>query len=908
MNQLMNRFTLRSALFVGALLPFGLHFTLGTLSPVFAQTESETAAENASAKPSEATRPNIVFLITDDQGYGDLSVHGNPVLRTPNLDRLHSQSVRFTDFHVSPTCAPTRSALLTGRHEFKNGVTHTIFERERLTLDAVTLPDLLRRAGYTTGIFGKWHLGDETEYRPDRRGFDEVFIHGAGGIGQTYPGSCGDAPGNRYFDPAILHNGGFVKTQGYCTDIFFDQATRWIDGRRTSDSPFFAYISTNAPHSPYIARPEDKAIYEGKGLTSNQENFFGMIHNIDENVGKLLGKLEEWGIAENTLFVFITDNGGTAGVPVFNAGMRGSKGSPWIGGTRAASFWRWPGAFQPADRGELAAHIDFLPTIAELVGVELDEPVRRQVEGRSLVPLLRQQAAATAAEDAPANESSANAVDWADRMLVTHVGRWPQMADPETGKYGAVAVRSGRWVIVNERPAETPNWQLFDLQSDYGQQHDVAADHPEVVLELAAAFEAWWQETVPQMVNEKVVGPRINPFQEMYFAQFGGSPSELDLQKMDPSNPLGIAVPRPQQRRGQPAAQPRSQPKADPPKALDNGPQENQQDKQPESQSEAKPEAQSKPGQSETSRPNRQPNRRPANPAASAANPALPPPTLANVAYGEHPRQVLDFWQAKSDEPTPLVFVIHGGGWQGGDKDRTGRFVQVVKLLGAGISVASINYRFIAQATADGIEPPVKGPLDDAARALQFVRSKADEWNIDRERIGATGGSAGACSSLWLAFHDDQADPNSDDPVARESTRLWCVAVTGAQTTLDPQQMKEWTPNSRYGGHAFGVGGNTPAGFAEFLSKRESLLPWIERYSPYALLTADDPPVYLYYATPPALGQNQGDPTHTSNFGVKLQEKCNELGVECELVYRGAPDIRHATPTDFLIAKLKATE
>jgi len=896
MNQLMNRLSIRPALFVGVILPLGLLCTLGSLGPVFAQTDaaadSQPAAENASSNASNATRPNIVFLITDDQGYGDLSAHGNPVLRTPNLDQLHSQSVRFTDFHVSPTCAPTRSALLTGRHEFKNGVTHTIFERERLTLDAVTLPDLLRSAGYATGIFGKWHLGDEAEYRPDRRGFDEVFIHGAGGIGQTYPGSCGDAPGNRYFDPAILHNGEFVKTQGYCTDIFFDQATRWIDGRRASDAPFFAYISTNAPHSPYIARPEDKAIYEGKGLTSDQENFLGMIHNIDENVGKLLGKLDEWGIAENTLFVFITDNGGTAGVPIFNAGMRGSKGSPWIGGTRAASFWRWPGAFQPADRGELAAHIDFLPTIAELAGVELDETLGRQVEGRSLVPLLRQPKGANATEDTPTTESPAGAVEWADRVLVTHVGRWPQMADPDSGKYRAVAVRNGRWVIVNERSADTPSWQLFDLQSDYGQQHDVAADHPEVVQDLATAFEVWWQETVPQMVNEKVVGPRINPFQEMYFAQFGGSPSALDLQKMDPSNPLGIAVPRPQQRAPQPAAQPGGQ----------------------------------APGQNRNANPNRNPNpnqrqpqnsganqrpsagERPAVGAAQPANPALPPPTLANVAYGEHPRQVLDFWQAKSDEPTPLVFVIHGGGWQGGDKDRTGRFVQVAKLLGAGISVASINYRFIAQATAAGIEPPVKGPLDDAARALQFVRSKADDWNIDRERIGATGGSAGACSSLWLAFHDDQADPNSDDPVARESTRLWCVAVNGAQTTLDPQQMKEWTPNSRYGGHAFGVGDNTPAGFAEFLAKRESLLPWIERYSPYALLTADDPPVYLYYATPPALGQNQGDPTHTSNFGVKLQEKCIELGVECELVYRGAPDIRHATPTDFLIAKLKGTE
>ena len=177
------------------------------------------------------TRPNIVFILTDDQGYGDLSCHGNPILKTPNIDRLHAEGVRFTDFHVSPTCSPTRSALLTGRHEFKNGVTHTILERERLTPDAVTLADVLKTAGYTTGIFGKWHLGDEPDRWPSRRGFDEMFIHGAGGIGQSYEGSCGDAPGNTYFNPAILHNGTFVKTQGYCTDVFFGRGTHVDRGR-----------------------------------------------------------------------------------------------------------------------------------------------------------------------------------------------------------------------------------------------------------------------------------------------------------------------------------------------------------------------------------------------------------------------------------------------------------------------------------------------------------------------------------------------------------------------------------------------------------------------------------------------------------------------------------------------------
>src|SRR5688572_20361520 len=179
-------------------------------------------------------KPNIIFILTDDQGYGDISAHGNPTLRTPNLDRLRSEGARFTDFHVSPTCSPTRSALLTGRHEFKNGVPHPILERERLTIKATTLAQALNSAGYTTGIFGKWHLGDEEPYQPNKRGFDEVYIHGGGGIGQTYPGSCGDFPDNKYFDPALLHNGKVIKTKGYCTDLFFAQAANWINSRRQS--------------------------------------------------------------------------------------------------------------------------------------------------------------------------------------------------------------------------------------------------------------------------------------------------------------------------------------------------------------------------------------------------------------------------------------------------------------------------------------------------------------------------------------------------------------------------------------------------------------------------------------------------------------------------------------------------
>lgn len=446
-------------------------------------------------------RPNIIFILTDDQGYGDVSANGNPVLKTPHLDRLHGEGVRFTDFHVSPTCAPTRSALLTGRHEFKNGVTHTILERERMTLDAVTLPQVLKTAGYTTGIFGKWHLGDEDEYQPERRGFDEVFIHGGGGIGQHYPGSCGDAPGNTYFSPLIKHNSKFEKTDGYCTDVFFAQAMKWI-GSVKGGKPFYLHLATNAPHGPLQVRPEDEARYQGKGPAK----FFGMIANIDDNIGRLLAKLTEWGLEKDTLVVFMNDNGGTAGCGVFNAGMRGQKGTAFLGGTRSSSFWRWPGTLQPADVTKLAAHIDFLPTLAELAGAKLDEKVAKQSEGRSLVPLLENPAAA-----------------WPARTLFTHLGRWEKGQPPESGKYRQCSVRTPDYHLVSTVNGDQPKWMLFDVRTDYAEKQDIAAQHAEIVAEMSGAFEQWWAAVVPMMVNEKVPLAPANPFWTLHKKQFGGA-------------------------------------------------------------------------------------------------------------------------------------------------------------------------------------------------------------------------------------------------------------------------------------------------------------------------------------------------------------------------------------------------
>jgi acetyl esterase/lipase len=282
--------------------------------------------------------------------------------------------------------------------------------------------------------------------------------------------------------------------------------------------------------------------------------------------------------------------------------------------------------------------------------------------------------------------------------------------------------------------------------------------------------------------------------------------------------------------------------------------------------------------------------------------PPQPTPTAANVAYGKHERQVLDFWQAKSDKPTPLVLYIHGGGWQNGDKSGLSA-AAIKRYLDNGISVAAINYRFVKQAVAEKVEPPVKAPLHDAARALQFIRSKAREWNLDKKRVGATGGSAGACSSLWLAFHDDLADPSSSDPVARESTRLYCAAVSGAQVSLDPKELREWIPNYRYGAHAFGL-----PDFQALYDNRDKVLKWIKEYSPIEHVSKDDPPIFLEYPNQkkkPVGGEKQDDPTHSAVMGLKLAERLKAAGVECVLVYPGRTDPRYRNSADFLIDRLR---
>jgi arylsulfatase len=434
--------------------------------------------------------PNVVLLMTDDQGYGELACHGNKIIKTPNLDKLHAESTRFSAFHVSPTCSPTRASLMTGRHEFRSGVTHTKLERERLSLDAVTIAQVLAKAGYKTGIFGKWHLGDEEPYQPHNRGFHEVFIHGAGGIGQSYKCSCGDVPGNKYFDPVIRHNRTFVKTKGYCTDIFFTQALRWI--KQKKDRRFFAYIATNTPHSPLVCSPEYSKPYLDAGLDAKSAAYYGMITNIDDNVGRLLGKLDECGLSRNTLLIFMTDNGHSMG-HLYNAGMRSKKGSPYEGGTRVPAFFRWPGRTKAGvDIDRLAAHIDILPTLAQLCRGTIPEKVK--LDGRSLVPLLKDPKA-----------------EWPHRYLFVHRGRWDR-GKVKDAKYSNCAVRSQRFRLVN-------NQELYDIENDPDEKSNVIDKYPALVAGMRKAYDKWWHEVLGGMVNEDVPYAKENPFRVLYLKQ-----------------------------------------------------------------------------------------------------------------------------------------------------------------------------------------------------------------------------------------------------------------------------------------------------------------------------------------------------------------------------------------------------
>ena len=415
------------------------------------------------AQPSP---PNVIIVISDDQGYGDLSCHGNPWLKTPNLDRLYEESTRLTDFHVSPTCAPTRAALMTGHYANRTGVWHTIAGRSLLRESEVTMADVFAANGYATGIFGKWHLGDNHPFRPQDRGFQEVLVHGGGGVTQSP-----DYWNNDYFDDTYFRNGTPEKQTGYCTDVWFDNALKFIDKQQQNGQPFFCYVSTNAPHSPYNVENRYQEPYQDDLRIPNAA-FDGMIANLDENLGKLLNYVQRNRLEENTLLIFMTDNGTSAGIDFsdstavgFNAGMRGKKGSMYEGGHRVPCFIRWPqgGIAAGKDIADVTAHVDVLPTLVDLLDFSVEENLA--FEGVSLGPVLLGQ------QDSLAS-----------RTLITDSQR---LETPV--KWRQSSTMRGPWRLINGE-------ELYNLTNDPGQTQDIASHYPDVVKQLRTDYKAWWAD------------------------------------------------------------------------------------------------------------------------------------------------------------------------------------------------------------------------------------------------------------------------------------------------------------------------------------------------------------------------------------------------------------------------------
>ncbi|MFI3170142.1 MAG: arylsulfatase [Faecalibacterium sp.] len=418
-------------------------------------------------------QPNVIFVLTDDQGYGELGCTGNPWIQTPCIDAFHAESAHFTDYHVSPLCAPSRGGLMSGRSPLRNGVWATCWGRSILSRAEYTLANLFEDNGYATGMFGKWHLGDNYPYRPQDRGFQRVVAHKGGGVGQTP-----DFWGNNYFDDTYFANGEPTKYDGYCTDVWFDCAKQFIrEQHAAGDKPFFAYIATNAPHSPYLVEEKYSKKYEGNPDIV-EPAFYGMIENIDENFGALRTMLQTLGIEDDTILIFMTDNGSSGCgtfdenehlVRGYNAGMRGKKVSNYEGGHRVPFFIRYAnGNLTQGDIDGLAIHLDFIPTLAEVCGLPL--PERFHGDGISLGgALLRGEAIPT------------------DRVAFQQLHQWTH-----TPPKWENAVMKNRWRLIN-------GVELYDLSTDPSQKQDVSADYPAVVAELRAAHEAWWAEVDPEM-------------------------------------------------------------------------------------------------------------------------------------------------------------------------------------------------------------------------------------------------------------------------------------------------------------------------------------------------------------------------------------------------------------------------
>jgi len=478
-----------------------LHAVKGSSAPALAFPEP------ASGPPAEdSPRPNIVLIMTDDQGYGDLGATGNPVIKTPHIDALAAQSAAMSNFYVSPVCAPTRACLMTGRYNYRTRAIDTFVGRAMMDPEETTLAELLRDAGYETGIFGKWHLGDNYPLRPTEQGFAESLVHRGGGIGQP-----SDPPGGegKYTDPILAHNGELKPFKGYCTDVYFDHALAWIEKSAAAGRNFFAYIPTNAPHGPFddvpnelleqykqmdLANdrfPQDK----GHKLPQNANldthaRIFAMITNIDQNVGRLLNKLDALNLADNTIVIFMVDNG--PNTRRYVAGFKGNKSDVHEGGIRSPFFIRWPRALKSGRTSDrIAAHIDLLPTLLEACNVQ--KPDDLKLDGRSLLPLL-----------------SGRDDDWPDRMIViqSHRGDKPVL-------YHHFAARTQQWKLLNasgfnrEQLTGEPKFELYDMAADPYETNDVAAQHPDIVQDLKTRYEAWFKD-VSSTRPDNYAPPRIH--------------------------------------------------------------------------------------------------------------------------------------------------------------------------------------------------------------------------------------------------------------------------------------------------------------------------------------------------------------------------------------------------------------
>jgi arylsulfatase A-like enzyme len=406
-------------------------------------------------------KPNVILVITDDQGYPPMGCYGHPFINTPHIDEFYNQSIRFEQFHSGTTCAPTRAGMMTGHNCNSTGVWHTIGGRSLLRKDEWTLAEALKGGGYITGMFGKWHLGDTYPLRPMDRGFDQVVCHGGGGISQQP-----DWWGNDYFDDTYWVNGEPESFKGYCTDVFFEEAIKFMEEKK--DEPFFCYLSTNAPHSPFNVAKKYWEQYKDKTDSEKYARFLGMISNIDENFGILRDKLKEWEIEDNTILIFMSDNGQTGvGEPVsnqYNHTLRGFKGSEYEGGHRIPFFIRWPDGNISGGKSldELTAYIDIMPTLLDLCGVEV--PPERTFHGISFAPLLKGQKDQI----------------WQERFLATDTQR---ISHPI--KWRKSCVMHQNWRLVNRH-------ELYDIESDPSQETNLAADHGELVKKMQEAYEDWW--------------------------------------------------------------------------------------------------------------------------------------------------------------------------------------------------------------------------------------------------------------------------------------------------------------------------------------------------------------------------------------------------------------------------------